>query len=286
MSSAKGLARSAMATKRRTVIDLDNSSISSPSASSQGSDSPTTKRVKRSHSSDPTPPTASELEPVVIPRYSNPGISAAPKGPMVAGLSMLVSHFKRPENRAAPDRRSFVCNDEYLIAYDLYPKGAVHLLGFCLQPPVASVAGVSQLAKAHEASILGLHALARRIVERLKAEDAACAGLDFQIGYHAKPSLKPIHLHIMSTDYQSPCVKNRKHYFSFIPPHFVPASVVEQRLAATGAVRLLPNETQPVPAGPMPCRWCSSLFSTMPALKQHLFACPQNPCNRKATAAS
>ena len=42
------------------------------------------------------------------------------------------------------------------------------------------------------------------------------------VGVHAVPSMSHLHIHIMSPDRYSPCLRHRKHYNSFNTPFFVP----------------------------------------------------------------
>lgn len=45
---------------------------------------------------------------------------------------------------------------------------------------------------------------------------------DFKIGYHAEPSMQQVHLHVISTDFHSPALKNKKHWNSFTTEFFIP----------------------------------------------------------------
>lgn len=46
--------------------------------------------------------------------------------------------------------------------------------------------------------------------------------LDLLAGIHAHPSMAHLHIHILSRDRHSPCVRHRRHYNSFSTPFFVP----------------------------------------------------------------
>ena len=41
-------------------------------------------------------------------------------------------------------------------------------------------------------------------------------------GVHAGPSMNHLHIHVLSVDRESPCLKHRKHYNSFATPFFIP----------------------------------------------------------------
>mmetsp|Transcript_29843 Transcript_29843/g.47856 ORF Transcript_29843/g.47856 Transcript_29843/m.47856 type:complete len:254 (+) Transcript_29843:58-819(+) len=53
---------------------------------------------------------------------------------------------------------------------------------------------------------------------RERSPNVSIAG--WRIGYHAIPSMKLLHLHVISTDFDSPCMKNRKHWQSFTTDGF------------------------------------------------------------------
>lgn len=55
--------------------------------------------------------------------------------------------------------------------------------------------------------------LARNVVEF-----DGCAFDEFKIGYHAKPSMQRLHLHVISRDFHSPWLKTKKHWNSFNSP--------------------------------------------------------------------
>ena len=44
---------------------------------------------------------------------------------------------------------------------------------------------------------------------------------NFKIGYHASPSMHRLHLHVISTDYDSPSLKTKVHWNSFTTPFFL-----------------------------------------------------------------
>jgi aprataxin len=45
---------------------------------------------------------------------------------------------------------------------------------------------------------------------------------DVMVGIHAHPSMSHLHVHVLSVDRFSECMKHRKHYNSFATPFFVP----------------------------------------------------------------
>ena len=94
-----------------------------------------------------------------------------------------------------------------------------------------------------------------------------------------KPSLWPLHLHVISMDLDAPALKHRKHWNSFATPFFVRAAHVERRLAvreAGGAraddgawhARALAHED-----AALACHRCGAAQPSMPKLKEHVHRC-------------
>ena len=53
-------------------------------------------------------------------------------------------------------------------------------------------------------------------------------------GFHAVPSMRPLHLHLLSLDHDSEALKHKKHWNSFATPFFVPPGRVAAALARDG----------------------------------------------------
>lgn len=80
-----------------------------------------------------------------------------------------------------------------------------------------------------------------------------------QEGVHAVPSMSNLHIHVMTKDFSSPKMKNRRHYNSFSTHFFVPLSELplesnDPRFNAKGMETLV-KETDLV------CHHCSQNFS-------------------------
>ena len=60
----------------------------------------------------------------------------------------------------------------------------------------------------------------------------------FKRGFHAIPSMNRLHLHCISQDFDSPSLKNKKHWNSFTSSFFIPADEVIFRLKKDGKVQV------------------------------------------------
>lgn len=156
--------------------------------------------------------------------------------------------------KAFPSSRVIYHNEGFVAIHDLYPKASVHTL---LLPrstqhnrlhPFDAFEDADFLAavRAETDRLRGLVAKelkrrfgsgSRREMEREKKASAlAAAGEDeeearlppgrdwlaeVKVGIHMHPSMNHLHVHVMSRDMHSPCMKHRKHYNSFNTPFLV-----------------------------------------------------------------
>lgn len=174
---------------------------------------------------------------------------SAPKRTKVSHLfnarDGLGAYIERPESSAGV----IYHNEDFVAIHDLYPKSSLHLLLIPRNPfkyhlhPFEAFEDPEFLAKVRtETKRLRKIAASelRRMygrfsqsenarLEAMVAEpppDELPAGRDWEkeimCGVHAHPSMNHLHIHIISRDRYSPCLKHRKHYNSFSTPFFVP----------------------------------------------------------------
>lgn len=106
--------------------------------------------------------------------------------------------------------------------------------------------------------------LAKNTIEVLgEAEDR------FKIGYHARPSMKHLHLHVISKDFDSESLKTKKHFNSFNTSFFIEAARLRTELDEDGLVaQLNDEEVKRLLGQDMEC--CGKRFSNVPKLKEHI----------------
>merc|ERR1712187_1053163 len=71
-----------------------------------------------------------------------------------------------------------------------------------------------------------LRSLADYLAWMLQGLEQQFPDLRFTHGLHSVPSLRQLHIHVLSRDFLSPCMKNAKHFNSFQNPFFVPLGAV------------------------------------------------------------
>lgn len=161
----------------------------------------------------------------------------------------LLSYIQNPAS--LPPSRVIYHNTSFVVVRDLYPKASVHLLLLPRDPtkyllhPFVALSDPLFLAsvRAEAARVQSLAAKElRRLFGPTSASDQAYhsamdadpppspsdipAGRDWaaelMVGIHAGPSMNHLHIHIISIDRHSDCLRHRKHYNSFSTPFFVP----------------------------------------------------------------
>jgi len=150
-----------------------------------------------------------------------------------------------------PASRVIYHNDEFVAIHDLYPKSSVHTLLLPRSPKVTFIHPFDAFEDPEFlASVRTEAAKLKKIVaaelQRLygpfSAQDAPREAIlngtvDFpldqpmpagrnwekevKVGVHAHPSMNHLHVHVLSVDRFSQCMKHRKHYNSFSTPFFV-----------------------------------------------------------------
>ncbi|EPY31856.1 aprataxin [Strigomonas culicis] len=124
-----------------------------------------------------------------------------------------------------------------------------------------------------------MQAVADRYMDFLRrAEPSVYRRRRYLTGFHALPSLAPLHMHLLTMDLDSPCLKSKKHYNSFATFFFLTQPRVLSELQQRGYVGINQSvkELRQMEGQPMTCMWCGAPLKNMPAVKAHLPSCQQN----------
>ena len=62
--------------------------------------------------------------------------------------------------------------------------------------------------------------------------------IEFQVGFHAIPSMNQVHMHIISRDFISSALKTKKHWNSFTTEFFLKPSFIIDQLETVGSVKV------------------------------------------------
>ncbi|THD24015.1 Aprataxin [Fasciola hepatica] len=150
-------------------------------------------------------------------------------------------------------------SDSWVIIRDRFPKAMFHWLIL----PKESIPRWANLNSMHIPLLRSMHEAAEQLVSENEPHS-------FQIGYHAVPSMLQLHMHVISTDFCSPCLKTKKHWNSFTTRFFIPSSKFIKMVENGTHLQLDRIEYLELLKSDLKCHLCQSCFKTMPNLKTHL----------------
>lgn len=156
-------------------------------------------------------------------------------------------------------------SDEYVVLKDLYPKAKRHVLVIARMDGLDSLADVK---KEHLPLLRRMHSAGVKWAHKFLEEDAA---LEFRLGYHSVPSMRQLHLHIISQDFNSASLKNKKHWNSFTTSFFRDSVDVIEEIEQNGSTTTSSDEK--VLAMELRCHRCRSAHPNIPKLKSHIAIC-------------
>nr|XP_057945188.1 aprataxin isoform X2 [Doryrhamphus excisus] len=173
-----------------------------------------------------------------------------------------VGHWSQGLKASMQDPNMQVYKDNKVVVIkDKYPKARYHWLVL----PWESITSLKALRKEHCSLLEHMHKVADQMVQRCPH----ASSLNFRSGYHAIPSMSHVHLHVISQDFDSPCLKNKKHWNSFTTEYFIDSQDVISMLETDGHVTVKEGTSELLKL-PLRCHLCCKELPTIPTLKQHL----------------
>ncbi|XP_042341381.1 aprataxin isoform X2 [Plectropomus leopardus] len=152
-------------------------------------------------------------------------------------------------------------DDKVVVIKDKYPKARYHWLVL----PWQSISSLKALRDEHCDLVKHMQQVADQMIQQCPH----ASSLQFRTGYHAIPSMSHVHLHVISQDFDSPCLKNKKHWNSFTTDYFMDSHDVIQMLETDGRVTVKEGTSELLKL-PLRCHVCRRELPTIPALKEHL----------------
>lgn len=161
-------------------------------------------------------------------------------------------------------------DEKVVVIKDKYPKARFHWLVL----PWDSISSLKALRREHVELLRHMESVGERMVQQCPHTHT----LQFRMGFHAIPSMSHVHLHVISQDFDSGCLKNKKHWNSFTTDYFIPSQNVIAMLERDGRVSVQDGVCELLKL-PLRCHICHTLHSNMPKLKEHLHLhlLPSNP---------
>ncbi|WOO77379.1 Aprataxin [Vanrija pseudolonga] len=209
------------------------------------------------------------------------------------GLNALRTYAETANPAADIPPSTLLLETPHCIAiFDAYPKARYHFLVLPRLPcdhldsssPPITARDLDSLASllrhpARDAVLAAVRDAATEVQEMIRDEMHKTEGWQWPVlaGFHAVPSMRHLHLHVMSNDLASPSLKTKKHYNSFRPDHgfFISLAEVESWCSDPGVAErqagMLESREQLL-RDPLVCFKCHAEFRNMPLLKEHLEA--------------
>ncbi|KAJ3369268.1 hypothetical protein GGF31_005368 [Allomyces arbusculus] len=183
----------------------------------------------------------------------------------------LLPYLERPETFPATHVHSF--SADHVVVLDQFPKSTVHLLVMPrarVGPCGKYLASVEDLDPDNEAHVHVVEQLTEVCGEVEQEMRTKYPQLEFRVGIHTVPSMRHLHVHVISQDFISDRLKTKQHWNSFTSEFFVPWERVRATLAAGQRVKMDKAAAETLLKRPLACHKCSKAARTMPELKKHL----------------
>ncbi|XP_029459894.1 aprataxin [Rhinatrema bivittatum] len=221
--------------------------------SSQGDSTETRKSIKVEHSKLQDVPSNS--------KPSNSNISST-KHTEISNEKSHTGHWSQGLKTSMQDPSMQVYKDERIVVIkDKYPKARYHWLVL----PWESISSLKAIRKEHLELLQHMHVIGEKLARDCPESDS----VTFRLGYHAIPSMSHVHLHVISQDFDSPCLKNKKHWNSFTTDYFLDSQDVMEMVKKDGKVNVKEGMAELLKS-PLRCHVCKQQQATVPQLKEHL----------------
>lgn len=174
-------------------------------------------------------------------------------------------HWSMKLLESMKDPAMIVKSDDLTVTIkDAYPKARHHYLVL----PKENIPTLKSLNSAHLSLLEKMLQNGKTLTEDIKSKEPS---LRFRCGYHASPSMARLHMHVISQDFDSPCLKNKKHWNTFTTDFFIDAEQVIEILRDKGKIELdVKGVYEPLLKLPLKCHVCKKEITNMPKLKDHL----------------
>ena len=151
-----------------------------------------------------------------------------------------------------------------VVAYDVYPKARVHVLIL----PRAPLAKPEELTEEHAPLLRHMQQLAEWLAPRLRAQSPGLPPL--RCGFHAVPSMRQMHLHLISLDFESAEVRRPRHWTIFNTDYLVAPLRWAEMLEQHGRIHVDRAAEEAKLKMPMVCPLTGIALDGIDAVKKHV----------------
>ena len=168
-------------------------------------------------------------------------------------------------------------DDKVIAIKDKYPKAKHHYL---VMPRDKSIKSLKDINEENKELLDYMEAVGNRLV--CDNNENGDPHLEYRMGFHAMPSMTHLHMHVISQDFNSEHLKNKKHWNSFTTTFFVPVDEVRGALSQEGGSTDYSYREKRLKDG-LKCHRCGKVQSSMPSLKKHIASCDVDPRRKEGT---
>jgi len=147
---------------------------------------------------------------------------------------------------------------EVVVITDKFPKAKHHFLVL----PREELDNLQSLELKHLSLLEQMQAVGNQVAARHTDSQ-------FRMGFHAKPSMLHLHLHLISQEFESVGLKTKRHWNSFTTDFFLPVENVIAELKELGKVKKKDDLAANIDL-PLACHKCDLKPKNMPELKKHI----------------
>lgn len=203
------------------------------------------------HNANMNPQVAELMAPKLEKPPAPPPTLASTRSPLTGGLKARDGLGAYTANPASfPASRVIYHNDSFVAINDLYPKSTLHTLLLprssrsrlhpfdAFEDPEFLASVQAETARLRRLAAKELQRRYGRFSEQDKLREAVLNGdvewdggaplpegreweKELLVGVHAHPSMNDLHVHVLSRDMVSECMRHRKHYQSFNTPFLI-----------------------------------------------------------------
>ena len=112
-------------------------------------------------------------------------------------------------------------NESFVAINDGYPKSEIHILVL----PRVKIDGIKLLAPDHVQLLKDMKSFAFQTISDMDLDDK-----NLKMGFHAIPSMKQLHMHVISMDLEGKGLKKKHHYNSFVTEFFLDIDAIIDKL--------------------------------------------------------
>ena len=206
---------------------------------------------------------------------SSGSVRAYKEPPLFTGTNSLdaLKHVVYEIQKRGSHKLLFHASQRFVAIYDQFPKSKYHLL---ILPRERYYESVHHIEPSNRADMQFLTEMVRfgdEVIHSLLRQ--IDPNRTFISGFHAIPSLQPVHMHVLSLDLSGRSMKKKKHFNSFATPFFLESHQTLRQLQSGSRITTHKEEFQEMLKRPMQCFWCDSNVSDIDAWRSHYRACSE-----------